>query len=77
MTTSLLSLILIIQWCIVSLALGVACGALIIYLWKPKGRYTAVIQFAVIVAGIPFVLLFLFKCPSYNVAGIVVPYADG
>ena len=61
----------------VLLALGVASGALLVYLWKPKGRQTSLIQLVVVAVAIPFVFLFLSKCPSYNVAGIVVPYADG
>ena len=48
-----------------------------VYLWKPKGRQTTIIPLVVILLSIPFVLVFLFKCPSYNVAGITVPYTDG
>ena len=70
-------IILVMTFLSLDIAIGVVTGALIIYFWKPKGRKTAVIQFVVVLIGIPFVLLFLLRCPSYNVAGVVVPYADG
>lgn len=47
------------------------------YLWKPVGRNTAVVHTVVVILSLPFVLVYLIKCPTVNVAGITVPYADG
>ena len=52
-------------------------GALIIYFTKSKGRQVALINWIVSLLIIPPVFVFLIHCPTLNLTGVTVPYADG
>lgn len=56
---------------------GILTGAFIIYLWKPKGRKTVLVQVIVVFITIPSTLGYLLRCPTPSIAGITTPYADG
>ena len=57
--------------------MGVLTGSLIIHLCKLNGRQAGAILWVALLLSIPTTFLYFLKCPSLQVAGITVPYADG
>lgn len=56
-------------------ALGVLVGALIIR--RYNGRTVAMINWILTLIATPPLLIFLIRCPTLQLAGVNVPFADG
>lgn len=50
---------------------------MIIFVCKLKSRHAAAIAWIVLLIATPASFLYFVRCPSPQVAGILVPYADG
>ena len=57
--------------------MGVLTGSVIIHLCKLNGRQAGTILWVALLLCIPTTFLYFLKCPSLQIAGITVPYADG
>lgn len=58
-------------------AFGVLAGALVIYFAKSNPRTVAMINWIAILIAAPTLLVYLIRCPSVQLAGVNVPFADG
>lgn len=58
-------------------AAGVLAGAVIVFLTKSKGRTVALVNWIVTLSVVPFLLVFLARCPTLKLAGVTEPFADG
>ncbi len=57
--------------------IGTITGGIILYVTKLRGKKLALFITIVILIMVPITPSFLLNCPSLQVAGISVPYADG
>lgn len=73
----ILSFIMCYHYFVFLLVFGVAIGALLVFIFKWNGRQNILFASVITICSIPFLLAYIFYCPTVSLAGVTTAYADG